>query len=85
MEFRIMRTHLSEELKARCPAWVAYDVVAPFEAQAQRNHTQALMRLSDRGGLAPDELVAVMEGRHWSKKRLSDEEAVERLLALVGK
>lgn len=37
------------------------------EKQAKINTRQSLERLAERGGLAPDELVAVMEGREWRR------------------
>ena len=50
-----MRTHLSQKLRDKCPPSVDFRTVQPYEAQAQRNHRQTLQRLSDRGGLSPDE------------------------------
>lgn len=81
--FKIMKTHLSPELKEKCPQWVSWSIVCPHQEQAQKNHSQTLERLSERGGLAPDELVAVMEGRSWKDERLSDSDAVDRLNYLI--
>lgn len=53
--------------------YVPWNFVAPHEAQAQRNHSQTLNRLKDRGGLSPSELLAVLEDRDW--KKMSDAEA----------
>lgn len=44
-----------------------WDVIAPHAAQAQRNHGQTLERLAERGGLGPDEAVAVLENRPWRR------------------
>ena len=82
--FTIMRTHLSPDLRDKCPPSVDFLTVEPYEAQAQRNHGQTLQRLSERGGLAPDELVAVMEGRSWASRTMSGEDAVKRLLDLLN-
>lgn len=48
-------------------------IVAKHEKQADRNHGQTLRRLAERGGLAPCELVAVLEDRAWH--RMKDEDA----------
>ena len=89
-QFRIMRTHLNQNLRDKCPPSVDFRTVEPYEAQAQRNHGQTLQRLSDRGGLSPEELIAVMEGRSYfdlleslRSKRMTDEYAVDRLLELL--
>ncbi len=43
------------------------------EDQAQRNHSQSLKRLAERGGLGHCEMVAVMERRPW--RRMPNAEA----------
>jgi hypothetical protein len=60
-----------------CPRAIPWDLIAPFEAQALINHDQSLQRLAERGGLSPDEMLAVMENRKF--KRMSLEDAVEGL------
>ena len=54
--------------------WVA---IAPHEAQAQKNHSQSLSRLSQRGGLSVCEAIAVMQnervkqfGLTWARAKL---------------
>jgi hypothetical protein len=59
------------------PSSVPWDFVAPFEAGAQRNHSQSLARLAQRGGLSVSELLAVIENRGW--ERIEPKSAVERL------
>lgn len=44
---------------------IAWDIIAPHEAQAKANHYQSLETLARRGGLDPSELVAVLEDRPW--------------------
>ena len=63
------------------PKTVPWALVAPHEAQARRNHDQTLRRLAERGGLSPDELVAVLEDRRW--ERMDRAAAVARLNELV--
>jgi hypothetical protein len=40
-------------------------MLAPHEEQARRNHSQTLQRLAERGGLGPNEMLAVMDGVDW--------------------
>ncbi len=54
---------------------VPWDAVAPHERQAQRNHSQSLARLAERGGLSWTELLAVLEDREWTAM---DEAVAER-------
>jgi len=44
---------------------IPFAMNAPHESQAQRNHRQSLDRLAERGGLSPDEAIAIIEGRKW--------------------
>ena len=37
------------------------------EQQANRNHGQTLARLAERGGLSPDEALAIVERRDWRR------------------
>ncbi len=63
--------------------WIPWDVIAPHERQAELNHGgQSLERLSQRGGLSPQEAVAVIEDRPWRK--MADDEAMARLRDLVA-
>jgi len=41
------------------PASVTWRFVEPFAAQAERNHSQSLTRLAERGGLSPMELWCI--------------------------
>ena len=40
-----------------------WTMIAPYESIAQRNHSQSLERLAQRGGLSPFEAVLVLESR----------------------
>lgn len=44
---------------------IPYAMIAPHEAQAQRNHGQTLDRLAERGGLSAAEAIAIIQGRPW--------------------
>lgn len=56
----------SDERKAAmAPTSVPWSLLAPHEAQAMTNHSQTLERLAERGGLAPNEMAAVLSDEHW--------------------
>lgn len=66
-----------------CPYSIPWEFIAPHERQAQINHgNQTLERLANRGGLSPDELVAVLEDREWRSMNMRD--AVDRLKQIIG-
>lgn len=46
---------------------VPWEVVAPHESMAQKNHQQSLKRLAERGGLSPGEAWCVVSGIDLSK------------------
>lgn len=76
------RRETRAELEALgCPRSVPWNLVAPHEEQAHRNHGQTLGRLAARGGLSPAELVAVLEDRPF--RYMSNKEVVEDLLRLM--
>ena len=46
--------------------YIPYNIIAPHEAQAMRNHGgQSLQRLAERGGLGWDEILAVLKDKTW--------------------
>lgn len=52
-------------MHARWLQAVPWAFVAPHARQAQANHSQTLVRLAQRQGLDPTELLAVVEDRPW--------------------
>jgi hypothetical protein len=54
------------------PVCVPWAMLAPHEAQAQRNHSQTLRRLAERGGLGPDEMLAVLDDRPWRSMKVQE-------------
>ena len=44
-------------------ACIPWDMIAPHEAQALKNHGQTIARLAERGGLSAAEAVAVLNGQ----------------------
>jgi hypothetical protein len=74
----------TELRKAECPVSVPWDLVAPHQLQASKNHSQSIARLAERGGLSPSELVAVIDGHGYDWIRSTTSLAqVPRLLELV--
>lgn len=63
------------------PLPVPWDIISPHEAQAEKTHSQTLERLRERGGLAPAEMVAVLEDRPWHQ--MDDGEALERIAEII--
>ena len=53
------------DLAEQCPVWVPWNLVAPHETQAKKNHDQSLEELAGRGGLSPDELWCVVRDQRW--------------------
>lgn len=60
-----------------------WDVIAPHEAQAQRNHYQTLDRLRERGGLSVSEALAILEDRPW--RNMDATKALTRITDIVAK
>lgn len=82
--FPLLLTYRDERARAQalgCPRSIPWALIAPHEAQAKENHDQTLERLAERGGLDPDEAVAVLEDREW--RPMDFEESIKALLALL--
>lgn len=61
---------------------IPWDLIEPHERQAQANHSQTLTRLAERGGLSPDEALAVLEDRdYYATRRMTYAEANAALAA----
>lgn len=63
-------------------AFISWEIIEPHREQAHRNHGQTLERLAERGGLGPEELVAVLEDRLWHP--MDYKEAESRLGELIS-
>lgn len=46
---------------------IPWEMIAPHERQADRNHSQTLDGLNRRGGLSACEALAVLEDRPWRR------------------
>jgi len=60
---------------------IPWDVVAPHEKQAVKNHGQTLQQLSERGGLDYTEVLAVLEDRDYA--RMEQRIAKEKVFQIV--
>lgn len=59
---------LSSEEKRKfpdCPKEIPWNLIAPHENQARKNHFQSLERLAERGGLSPEELWCVFKDHDY--------------------
>jgi hypothetical protein len=65
-----------------CPRSVPWELLAPHEKQAQRNHDQSLETLASRCGLSPTEMVAILEDRRPSYDD-KYEDCIEKINQLV--
>ncbi len=62
-------------------------VIAPYAAQAQRNHYQSLEQLAQRGGLSFTEAFCVLTDTHWSEVAHNDaneRRARERIEGMIA-
>lgn len=62
---------------------VPWDLMLKHERQAQRNHSQSIQRLAERGGLSAEEAVAVLEDRDFYPAP-GEAKAHERLMEIIG-
>ena len=44
---------------------IPWSMISPHEVQCQKNHSQSIQRLSERGGLSPSEVLAVLDDESW--------------------
>lgn len=77
---------VTEEVYERlgCPRTIPWEVIAPHEAQAKKNHNQDLNTLARRHGMTPQELVAVLTDRYWGELVfMPHDEAIEELKRIL--
>lgn len=55
------------EPRQKQQVYIPYNIIAPHEAQAMRNHSQTLQRLAERGGLSWTEILAVLKNKTWKE------------------
>lgn len=61
---------------------VPWEMISPHEEQAYHNHGQTLQRLAERGGLDPNEMLAVLTDSRYDAN-LSEDEVIGQLRLLV--
>lgn len=93
-EFPVLINWQERHRLVSCPRSVPWAMLAPHEEQAHLNHDQTLERLAQRGGLGPEEMVAVLEDRRFTWRSLGSSKeadeanelaAVARLKMLIAK
>lgn len=85
-KFRILfqggEAHFALKSHPEWPRFVPWEFIAPHNDQALHNHDQTLDRLNQRGGLAPEEMLAVIDGVDWATYAdIGTVEAMRRLIA----
>ena len=91
--YPVLQGQTEEAHKARrerlpYPKSVPWSIVKDHETQAQRNHSQSLGRLAERGGLSPMELWCVVYDKDYfealRKEGMTESKAIEWLRTLEG-
>lgn len=63
---------------------IPWEIIAPHETQALKNHGQTLKRLAERGGLGWQEALAVLEDKRWKEvAQIEEHEAEKRVVEIV--
>jgi hypothetical protein len=57
--------HIRALERLKCPRSVPWELLAPHEKQAIKNHSQDLETLASRGGLSPAEMVAILKDKNF--------------------
>lgn len=63
---------------------IPFEMIAPHEARAQRNHGQSLNRLAERGGLSASEAICILVDLRWGTIK-NCIESEQHLINLVRK
>lgn len=82
------RQHLAALKELGCPRSVPWAFIEQWRAGCLSNHGQTPERLAERGGLAPEEILALDADTYEERRRmwgLEPSESVPKLLALLAK
>lgn len=87
--FPLLTDHDERRRYPHWPVSVPWDLIAPHEAQAMRNHgNQTLRRLAQRGGLDPVEMYAVLTDQYLDHNFLAahpdPDEVMKKIMRLGG-
>lgn len=72
-----------EAKRVGLPDWVPFDFIAEHAHQCEVNHGQTPMRLAERGGLSPREVVAIVRGKTWREVEDPHHGYINELLKLL--
>lgn len=83
--FRVLRdqSRLGRSERDAWPAELPWSIVEPWREQAERNHSQTLEHLNQRGGLTPEELWLAAHGHGLFRVRIPEGEVGRWLMGLV--
>lgn len=71
--------------KTAYPCGFPHALIEPHDEQAQKNHSQTLERLSQRGGLSPLEIWCIVHDKRWHDKGdMTEAKAIEWLRGIEG-
>ena len=88
--YPVLKGQTKESCEARragtqYPRSVPWDLVKDHENQAQKNHSQSLDRLAQRGGLSPRELWSVVHDKDFYEVcDMTEAKAIEWLYSIEG-
>ena len=60
-------------------------LLAPYEKQALRNHSQSLQRLAERGGMAACEILGIVRGLSWGELKVRPDDEAELIKWVASK
>ena len=60
-------------------------LLAPYEKQALRNHSQSLHRLAERGGMAACEILGMVRGLSWGELKVRADDEAELIKWVASK
>jgi len=85
------KTQEADQAALAAPRWMpiqdtplAVDMRNLSDRQAHRNHNQSLETLAKRGGLSPQEALALMNEKEWTAYRETTDEEALLFLRLFG-
>lgn len=64
------REYIDKLKELNCPRKVPWAFIEQYHDECLNNHDQTPQRLAERGGLGPEEIVAVVNGAHSRKLRM---------------
>ena len=85
MSGRFKILYQCEKRQPHWPTDVPFDLILTVESRCRSNHSQSAKRLNERGGLAPQEMYAVLKDLPWEDVRhMASQDAIEEINAIVS-